>query len=112
VTDLDLDVRVGLHSGECEVHGGKLAGIAVHVGSRVASVASQGEALVSQTVKDLVAGSGIEFRDRGSRELRAFPASGASKQWCAPVPNSSVADRPWTASSGSPFFCFRFKLGG
>lgn len=71
--DLELDVRVGLHTGECEVVDGKVAGIAVHTGARVASHAEAGEVLVSSTVKDLVAGSGIVFADRGVRELKGVP---------------------------------------
>jgi class 3 adenylate cyclase len=71
VRELGLEVRAGLHTGECEVTaGGKVAGIAVHTGARVASLANPGEVLVSSTVKDLVAGSGIQFRDRGTHELK------------------------------------------
>jgi class 3 adenylate cyclase len=73
---LDLDVRVGLHSGECELVDGKAGGIAVHIGARVASFAGPGEILVSSTVKDLVAGSGIEFSDRGEHQLK-----GISEAW-------------------------------
>jgi class 3 adenylate cyclase len=76
VTDvraLGLELRVGLHTGECERHDGKLTGIAVPVGARVASAAAPGEVLVSSTVKDLVAGSGIEFEDRGVHELKGVP---------------------------------------
>ena len=62
-----LDIRVGLHTGECELSDGKIAGIAVHTGARVASCASAGEVLVSHTVKDLVAGSGLHFRIRVAR---------------------------------------------
>jgi pimeloyl-ACP methyl ester carboxylesterase len=72
---LGIDVRVGLHTGECEVLGSKLAGIAVHVGARVASLAGPGEVLVSSTVKDLVAGSGLKFRERGTHELKGVPGS-------------------------------------
>ncbi len=68
-----LELRAGLHTGECELHGDKLAGIAVHTGARVAGLAAPAEVLVSQTVKDLVAGSGIEFDDRGVHELRGVP---------------------------------------
>ena len=71
VRELGLDVRAGLHTGECEVIGdGKVAGIAVHTGARIASLANPGEVLVSSTVKDLVAGSGIQFEDRGTHELK------------------------------------------
>jgi class 3 adenylate cyclase len=70
---LGLDVRAGLHTGECELLGGKVAGVAVHTGARVAAHAGAGEVLVSQTVKDLVAGSGIDFEDRGVHELKGIP---------------------------------------
>jgi len=73
VTDLGREVRAGLHTGECEVLDGKVAGIAVSIGARVAAKAGPGEVLVSQTVKDLVAGSGIEFQDRGEAELKGVP---------------------------------------
>jgi class 3 adenylate cyclase len=73
VRDLGLDVRAGLHTGECEVVDGKVAGIAVHTGSRVASQAQPGEVLVSSTVKDLVAGSEIRFADRGVAALKGIP---------------------------------------
>jgi class 3 adenylate cyclase len=68
--DLNLSVRAGLHTGECEIVDGKVAGIAVHTGARVASLAAPGEVLVSSTVKDLVAGSGIQFEDRGMHQLK------------------------------------------
>jgi class 3 adenylate cyclase/pimeloyl-ACP methyl ester carboxylesterase len=70
---LDLQVRVGLHTGECELADGKVAGVAVHIGARVAEHAAPGEVLVSNTVKDLVAGSGIEFSDRGNVEFKGLP---------------------------------------
>jgi pimeloyl-ACP methyl ester carboxylesterase len=70
---LDLDVRAGLHTGECELLDGKVTGIAVSIGARVAAQAQPGEVLVSQTVKDLVAGSGIAFEDRGAAELKGVP---------------------------------------
>ena len=77
VKELGLDVRAGLHTGECELVGGKIGGIAVHIEARVAAEAEPGEVLVSSTVKDLVAGSGIEFRERGVADL-GRPASGCS----------------------------------
>jgi class 3 adenylate cyclase len=70
---LGLEVRAGLHTGECEVHGSKLAGIAVHVGARIAALAKGSEVLVSSTVKDLVAGSGLQFADRGVHSLKGVP---------------------------------------
>jgi class 3 adenylate cyclase len=73
VRPLGIEVRAGLHTGECEVMNGDLGGIAVHTGARVSAEAGPGEVLVSSTVKDLVAGSGIEFEDRGTHELRGVP---------------------------------------
>jgi class 3 adenylate cyclase len=72
VHPLGLEVRAGLHTGECELLDGKVAGIAVHTGARVASFAAPGEVLVSSTVKDLVAGSGLTFQDRGTHELKGL----------------------------------------
>jgi class 3 adenylate cyclase len=71
--DLGLQVRAGLHTGECEMMNGKVGGIAVHIGARVAAEAGPGEVVVSSTVKDLVAGSGIQFRDRGLAQLKGVP---------------------------------------
>jgi pimeloyl-ACP methyl ester carboxylesterase/class 3 adenylate cyclase len=73
VHELGLSIRAGLHTGECEVADGKVAGIAVHTGARVAAQATADEVLVSSTVKDLVAGSGIRFRERGLHELKGIP---------------------------------------
>jgi class 3 adenylate cyclase len=73
VRGLGLDVRAGLHTGECEQLEGKVGGIAVHIGARVAAQAQPGEVVVSRTVKDLVAGSGIDFRERGSAQLKGVP---------------------------------------
>jgi class 3 adenylate cyclase len=70
---LGLELRAGVHTGECEVIDDKVAGIAVHTGARVAAQAQPGEVLVSSTVKDLVAGSGIVFEDRGAYELKGIP---------------------------------------
>ena len=70
---LGIDVRAGLHTGECEIMGEDVGGIAVHIGARVASLAGAGEVLVSRTVKDLVAGSGLRFADRGSQTLKGVP---------------------------------------
>ena len=70
---LGLDVRVGVHTGECELVGDKPAGIAVHTGARIAATAEPGEILVSSTVTDLVAGSGISFDDRGIHALKGVP---------------------------------------
>ena len=77
ITDLGIEIRAGVHTGECEVLGEKLSGVAVHIGARVAGQAAAGEVLVSSTVKDLVAGSGIVFEDRGTAELKGVPGT-----WC------------------------------
>ena len=73
VLDLGLEVRAGLHTGECETVGKKLSGLAVNIGARVSAQAQPGEVLVTSTVKDLVAGSGIGFQDRGLHELKGVP---------------------------------------
>ncbi|HEY7003273.1 MAG TPA: adenylate/guanylate cyclase domain-containing protein [Gaiellaceae bacterium] len=73
VADLGFELRAGLHTGECELIEGKVGGIAVHIGARIAAAAFAGEVLVSSTVKELVAGSGIEFDDRGEMELKGIP---------------------------------------
>jgi pimeloyl-ACP methyl ester carboxylesterase len=70
---LGMEIRAGLHTGECEVMGEKLGGIAVHIGSRVAGKAAPGEIVVSQTVRDLVAGSGLSFAERGAHALKGVP---------------------------------------
>lgn len=73
VQSLGIEVRAGLHTGECEVMGDKLGGISVHIGARVAALARPGEVLVSTTVKDLVAGSALSFQDRGIQSLKGVP---------------------------------------
>jgi pimeloyl-ACP methyl ester carboxylesterase len=70
---LGIEVRAGLHTGEVELQGDDIAGIAVHIGARVAALAGAGDVLVTSTVRDLVAGSGIEFAERGSHELKGVP---------------------------------------
>jgi len=72
---LGIPVRTGLHTGECEVRGEDLGGLAVHIAARVGALAAPGEVLVSRTVADLVAGSGIEFQDRGAHELKGVPST-------------------------------------
>ena len=72
---LGLELRTGLHTGECEVRGEDLGGLAVHIAARVGATAEPHEVLVSSTVKDLVVGSGIEFADRGEHELKGVPGS-------------------------------------
>jgi class 3 adenylate cyclase len=74
-SELRLVVRVGLHTGEIELRGDDIGGVAVHIGQRVSALAQPAEIMVSSTVKDLVAGSGIEFQDRGEHELRGLPGA-------------------------------------
>src|SRR4051812_25194129 len=71
--ELQLEVRAGVHTGECEIVGDDVAGIAVHIGARVAAAAEPGEVLVSSTVRDLVVGSDIAFEDRGTHLLKGTP---------------------------------------
>ena len=73
IRPLGIEVRAGLHTGECEIIGDDVGGIAVHIGARVASLAAASEVLVSSTVKDLVAGSGLRFGDRGNQTLKGVP---------------------------------------
>lgn len=73
VRNLGLELRAGLHTGEIELVGDDIGGIAVHIGARVSAMAGPGEVLVSSTVKDLVVGSGTEFEDRGTRQLKGVP---------------------------------------
>lgn len=73
--DLGIEVRAGLHTGECDVRGDDLGGLAVHIAARVGALAGPREVLVSSTLKDLVAGSGIEFQERGEHELKGVPGS-------------------------------------
>ena len=72
IRELGIEIRAGLHAGECELIDGKVGGVAVHTGARVAGEAAAGEVLVSSTVKDLVAGSGLEFEDRGLHALKGL----------------------------------------
>jgi class 3 adenylate cyclase len=74
---LGLEVRAGIHTGECELIGEDIGGVGVHIGARVAALAQPSEVLVSRTVTDLVAGSGIEFEPRGEQELKGVPGAWA-----------------------------------
>jgi class 3 adenylate cyclase len=76
VRSLGIEVRIGIHCGEVELMGEDVSGIAVHIAARIGAIASAGEVLVSSTVKDLVAGSGIRFDDRGTKELK-----GIAEEW-------------------------------
>ena len=73
VRDLGIQIRAGVHTGEVEVDGDAVRGIAVHIGARVAALAGPSEVVVSQTVKDLAAGSGLIFEDAGEHELKGVP---------------------------------------
>ena len=75
VSKLDIEVRIGLHTGECEVRGEDLGGLAVHIAARVGALAGPGEIVVSGTLKDLVMGSDIDFVDRGDHDLKGVPGS-------------------------------------
>ncbi len=98
VRELGIEVRAGLHTGECERIDHKVGGIAVNIGARVAAEAGAGEVLVSSTVKDLVAGSGIEFRDRGAAELKGVARGMAALRRRAP----RGAGRPVAATARRP----------
>ena len=73
LAELGLRIRAGLHTGEIELQPDDIAGLAVHIGARIMALAGAGEILASSTVMDLVVGSGIEFDDRGARELKGVP---------------------------------------
>lgn len=73
VRSLGIDMRTGIHTGEVELRGQDLGGIAVHIGARIGALAADGEVLVSRTVKDLVVGSGVSFQDRGAHALKGIP---------------------------------------
>jgi class 3 adenylate cyclase len=73
VQSLGIEVRAGLHTGECEVRGDDIGGIGVHIGARVSALAGLNDVLVSSTLRDLVIGSGLEFEERGSYELKGVP---------------------------------------
>ena len=75
VAGLGIGVRVGIHTGECELIDGEVEGLAVHIAARVAGLADAGEVLVSRTVRDLVAGAGLDFEDRGEHALRGVADS-------------------------------------
>ena len=73
--EFGIELRAGLHTGECEVRGDDLGGLAVHIAARVDACAAPGEILVSSVVRDLVVGSGIEFDERGNYDLKGVPGS-------------------------------------
>jgi class 3 adenylate cyclase len=73
VAPLGLEIRIGVHTGEVDLRGADVGGLAVHIAARVAALAGPGEVLVSSTVKDLLVGTGIEFESRGEHELKGVP---------------------------------------
>jgi class 3 adenylate cyclase len=75
IESLGVQIRAGVHTGEVEVRGDDLGGLAVHIASRVSSTAGAGEVLVSSTVKDLLAGAAVTFDDRGEHELKGVPGA-------------------------------------
>jgi class 3 adenylate cyclase len=96
VEPLGIEVRAGLHTGECERMGNDVGGIAVHIGARVAALADGGEVLVSSTVKDLVVGSGLEFVDRGDHELKGVP--GEWRLFCLESSRAAQSSRALASS--------------
>ncbi len=73
IVDLGIEIRAGVHTGECELIDGQISGLTVSIGARVAAKAGPSQVLISQTVKDLVAGSGLTFEDAGEHELKGVP---------------------------------------
>ena len=92
VRELDLRLRIGVHAGECERSGTDLRGVAVHVGARISAAAEPGEILVSSTVRDLVAGSGIGFEDAGRHELKGIPEPWQLYRVMRTNPDTTVGD--------------------
>src|SRR3954470_4384435 len=94
--DLGVPVRIGLHTGECEIADGKLRGVAVHIGARVAAAAGAGEVLVSSTVRDVVAGRRFHYADRGLRTLKGIPGQWRLFAVRTPVPTRGAGKRSGT----------------
>jgi hypothetical protein len=110
VQSLGIQVRAGLHTGECEIRGDDIGGIGVHIGARVSALAGPNDVLVSSTLRDLVIGSGLEFEDRGTHGLKGVPENGASspsplhKDGCIPQAfpcHRGTACRPGRAYRGT-----------
>ena len=97
--ELGLRIRAGVHAGECEVAGGRPRGVALHVASGVMSAAQPGEILVTSTVKDLVAGSELEFAERGARQFAGVPGEWGLFAAGRDKPATAAVERP-SASSG------------
>jgi class 3 adenylate cyclase len=92
VRELGVELRAGVHTGEVEVIGADVGGMAVHIGARVSAMAGPGDVLVSQTVKDLVVGSGLQFAERGEHELKGVPGSWRLYALGAPAPAPAPLD--------------------
>lgn len=88
VSGLGIEVRIGLHTGEVETIAGKAGGLAVVIGARIAAIAGPSEVLVSQTVRDLTAGSGLTFEEFGERELKGVPGTWRISRLVATLPTS------------------------
>jgi class 3 adenylate cyclase len=124
VRSLDIELRAGLHTGECELIGGDIGGMAVNIGARIGALAGANEVVVSSTVKDLVVGSGISFSDRGARELKGVPGewrlfavdqveAPASSQCVAGTRERRLSDRAVTgAVRRAPRLVRRVAAGG
>lgn len=105
VRSLGIDVRAGLHMGECELMGRKVGGIAVHIGARILGQAGPGEVLVSSTVKDLIAGSGLSFQDRGTHDLKGVPGEWrlfALEQEALPPPMEAIVEEAPSEEEARP----------
>lgn len=102
---LGLEIRAGIHTGECELGADRVSGIVVHIGARIAALAAPGEVLVSSTVKDLVAGSELEFQERGLTTLKGIPG-----EWRLHVLLTDAPPSPQEARRGVPMRADRVDL--
>jgi hypothetical protein len=98
-------VRAGLHTGECEVRGDDIGGIAVHIGARVSARAGANDVLVSRTLRDLVIGSGLEFEDRGSHQLKGVPGEWRLFAVASPGLRSPSVTQLWNWATTSCGLC-------
>ena len=103
LADLGIEIRAGIHTGECELVEDDIAGIAVHIGARIAGLAEAGQVLVSSTVRDLVLGSGVQFSDRGIHQLKGVPG-----QWGVSAVVADASTDQARSSDGTP----RRRAGG
>ncbi len=105
VEPLGIEMRAGLHTGECELIGEDVGGMAVHIAARVAALAGPGEVLASGTAYGTVVGSGLDFEFRGSHELRGVPAPGPSSPWPAGSARAGPSRRPRRRTDGRAVPC-------